>query len=173
MMKEEILKLRLEGLSYRQIVKKLGCSLSTVSYHCGEGQKEKTIKRLRKYRDNNTLSNKISTYRCKTRDFKNSKTLRKLGKISKDSKFNAEDVIDKFGINPVCYLSGRKINLHDTKSFHFDHIKPISKGGLSTLDNLGITTREANLAKSDLHLSDLLKLCEDILIHNGYKVSKQ
>lgn len=40
--KENILKLRAEGLSYSQIASKLGCSKGTVSYHIGFGQKEKT-----------------------------------------------------------------------------------------------------------------------------------
>jgi transposase len=33
-MKDEILKLRKEGLSYDEIINKLGCSKSTISYHC-------------------------------------------------------------------------------------------------------------------------------------------
>ena len=45
-MKEQILSLRSQGLSYNQIVAKLGCSKGTVSYHCGHGQKEKS-RRLR------------------------------------------------------------------------------------------------------------------------------
>lgn len=36
MLKEEILKLRNSGLSYNQIVKILGCSISTISYHCNK-----------------------------------------------------------------------------------------------------------------------------------------
>jgi DNA-binding CsgD family transcriptional regulator len=32
--KDEILKLREDGISYREISKKLGCSLATISYHC-------------------------------------------------------------------------------------------------------------------------------------------
>jgi len=33
-MKDDILKLREEGLTYNEIVKRLGCSKGTVSYHC-------------------------------------------------------------------------------------------------------------------------------------------
>ena len=40
--KENILKLRAEGKSYRQIEKELGCSKGTISYHLGVGQKNKT-----------------------------------------------------------------------------------------------------------------------------------
>lgn len=43
--KENILKLREEGKSYKEIQKILGCSKSTISYHLGEGQIEKTNKR--------------------------------------------------------------------------------------------------------------------------------
>lgn len=40
-MEKEILKLRAEGKTYKQIVELLNISKSTVSYYCGEGQKEK------------------------------------------------------------------------------------------------------------------------------------
>lgn len=40
-MKEKIIELRQKGYSYNQIVKRLGCSKGTVSYHLGKGQKEK------------------------------------------------------------------------------------------------------------------------------------
>ena len=43
-MKDQILKLRDEGKSYREIKRILGCSSSTIAYHCGEGQKEKNAK---------------------------------------------------------------------------------------------------------------------------------
>jgi hypothetical protein len=44
-MKENILKLRSEGKSYRQIEEILGCSRATISFHCGKGQKQKTYTR--------------------------------------------------------------------------------------------------------------------------------
>ena len=40
-MKENILKLRKQGKSYREIQKILGCSKATIAYHCTDGQKEK------------------------------------------------------------------------------------------------------------------------------------
>lgn len=50
-MKEEILRLRSEGRSYRQIVDELGCSKGTVAYHCGVGQKEKSNQRMKDKRN--------------------------------------------------------------------------------------------------------------------------
>ena len=46
-MREEILRLRSEGKTYNQIKIELGCSLSTISYYCGVGQKTKTLGRTR------------------------------------------------------------------------------------------------------------------------------
>lgn len=50
-MKESILELREQGKTYKEIVTILGCSKSTVSYHCGDGQKEKSKCRLKKNRN--------------------------------------------------------------------------------------------------------------------------
>jgi orotate phosphoribosyltransferase-like protein len=50
-MKENILKLRSMGYTYNQIQKELGCSKGTISYHLGEGQKEKNKQRSQKRRE--------------------------------------------------------------------------------------------------------------------------
>lgn len=49
-MKEKILKLREEGKSYNQIQKILGCSKSTISYHCSPTVKIKQRERFNKKR---------------------------------------------------------------------------------------------------------------------------
>ena len=38
--KEDILKLRSQGKTYSEIQEELGCSKSTISYHCGENKTE-------------------------------------------------------------------------------------------------------------------------------------
>ena len=48
--KEQILKLRDEGKSYREIQKIVGCSRGTIAYHCGAEQKIKTLKRTNESR---------------------------------------------------------------------------------------------------------------------------
>jgi len=45
---EKILELRKEGYSYDKIKKETGYGKGSISYHCGEGQKEKSRIRLRK-----------------------------------------------------------------------------------------------------------------------------
>lgn len=51
-MKEQILKLRSEGKSYKQIKNIIGCSLSTICYHLRSDQKEKVLKRRNQHRYN-------------------------------------------------------------------------------------------------------------------------
>lgn len=47
-MKEKILKLRKEGLTYNEIKEKLGCSKSTISYHCNNYCLSKPIYKINK-----------------------------------------------------------------------------------------------------------------------------
>lgn len=186
--KENILRLRTEGKTYDEIQKILGCSKSTISFHCGENQKIKHNIRNRKYRStcgpikerlSFFLSRKayISKYHEIPTKFMNFEKLimRKIYQFNINNTNNCldlQDVINKIGKNPKCYLTGREIDLTNSKSFHFDHIIPVSKGGENILDNLGIACREANLSKHNLTLSEFLQLCEDVLINFGYKVIK-
>ena len=75
--------------------------------------------------------------------------------------------------NPHCYLTGRPIDLLKPKSYHCDHIIPVSKGGLASLDNLALACKDANIAKGNLSIDDFISLCKEILIHHGYNVYKK
>lgn len=46
--KNNILKLRLDGKSYKQIRKELGCSLSTISFHCSTPESKKKYEKKEK-----------------------------------------------------------------------------------------------------------------------------
>lgn len=177
-MKDKILELRKQGKSYNEIVEILGCSKSTVGYHCAEGQKEKRRIRQQKNRANSVISSRVGHFQYdrkvkdKTEDFQRERIVRngkhKLGK--RELTFTWRDVIKKFGWETECYLTGRKINLREPRTYQFDHITPVAKNGLNTLENLGILCKEANLAKSDLTVKELLGICKEILEHQGYKV---
>lgn len=46
-LRDSIVEMREEGKTYTEIKNELGCSLGTISYYCGIGQREKTKKRGR------------------------------------------------------------------------------------------------------------------------------
>jgi 5-methylcytosine-specific restriction endonuclease McrA len=186
--KNEILKLRKLGWTYKQIQCELKCSKGTISYHCGQGQKEKHNNRLRINRSKqHPLVKKIENFLydkyvkpTNRKILKNSlnKILRlkieafvriKVGEYTRMT-FSINDFIQKFGNNPVCSLTGRPIDLMKPSTYQLDHIIPKSKGGENTLDNCQIVCKEANLAKHNLMTEEFIKLCEEIVNYN--KISK-
>lgn len=166
-MQELILKLRSEGKSYNDIQKILKCSKSTVAYHCGLNQKEKSKQRTYKNR-NKTLNGILKrkkdnfSYVFRKKKFKRRVNL----------EFSSNEFKEKIISNPKCYLTGRPIDLLNPKTYQCDHIIPVSKGGDSSLSNLGLTCKEANIAKNNLSHEEFLNLCKEILIHHGYKIEK-
>jgi len=193
-MKEEILKLRDEGKSYKQIVDILGCSKGTVSYHCGKGQKEKTNNRRRKRREN-ILVGKTERFRERKkkenvrgkkenrdrkdvvegiRKFQKADSSFGIDRVNKDieATFIWQDVLDKFGKNTYCYLSGEPINL-TVNSYQFDHIIPVSRDGDNSLSNLGIAHEVVNQMKGNLTPDEFIDWCKKVLVHNGFKVEKK
>lgn len=175
--KEDILRLRREGKTYNQISKELGCSKSVISYHCGNGNEKKRTSKFNKsstgklYKKINAFRSRIShsannvAARGKLKTFKSrkksSRTHSKVNNITEN--YTYQDVLNKIGDNPKCYLTGKPIDLQKTDTYQFDHIIPCSKGGTNDLDNLGVCTRSANSAKNDLSLEELYELCELIL----------
>jgi len=170
--KEEILRMGSEGFTYSQIAKELGCSKSTISFHLGKDQKTKNNKRVKKYKEDNPMITKISNYKIRKKINTGCRDFQDRGN-SIDEKFSTDDVILKMGSDPKCYLSGRKIDINDPKSYCFDHIQSVYKGGDNSLNNLGICNPDANIAKGTLSVSELILLCIDILEYQGYTVTKE
>jgi 5-methylcytosine-specific restriction endonuclease McrA len=179
--KDEILRLRKLGYSYPQIQAKLKCSKGTISYHCGEGQKEKTNqRRITNRNKQHPLSRKIENFIKPNRTtsihfLETNRTLNKIiyQKIAVFSRLNnkdynymaftVEEFCEKIGDNPKCALTGRKINLLDSRSYQLDHIVPRSKGGDNSLDNCQLTCREANQAKHELTTEEFIALCREVV----------
>ena len=84
---------------------------------------------------------------------------------------HVDDIRKQIEDNPICYLTGRKIDINNTRSYHFDHKLPVSRGGDASIDNLGICCREANQAKNDMTTDEFIKFCLEVVKHNGYKVT--
>lgn len=185
---KKIIELYDKGFSYREIEKKLGCSKGLISYHCGTGQKEKTLNNQRRDRKNNVLKTKIKRFQhYPSKISKNEESIRKrIEDILKNkirgfcltekvkgryarckTTFKVKDLIDKIESNPVCYLTGRPINLEEGRSYHLDHIIPRSKGGDNSLDNCGLACKVANQAKTDMTLEEFVNLCREVVEKHG------
>mgnify|MGYP003643717272 CR=1 FL=1 len=189
-LKEKIMSLRDQGMSYRKIEKELACSKSTIAYHLGKGQKEKTVARRRKM-------SKSKPWLKKRDNFLNDKTTGKQQQMKKpmdgslrkilnrkkvhfsrsgtkaerqSSKteglvimFTNEQLEKKLKADPYCYLTGDPIDLHDSTQYSLDHIMPKARGGDNSLDNCGLATFMANQAKSSMTLEELYTFCEKVL----------
>ena len=174
--KDKILELKGQGKSYNIIMKELNCSKGTVAYHLGLGQINKSANRQRTRRNSDKLIQKIERFHndrpLKSNLPNSSLKVQKIiylkwhrfhrGDISM-ANFTSEDLRKKIGDNPVCYSTGRAIDLTKSREYHLDHIIPVSKGGKNTLDNCGITCRDANQSKTDLSLEDYIKLCKEVI----------
>lgn len=180
-MKEQILKLRNEGKTYNEIKNIVGCSKGTISYYCNPTQKEKTKIRRTRRREKNIILKKVEYFKYNNPKSKRYKieSIRKYqkrdnnvkGKINKNLEFTFtwKDVLEKFGENTFCYLSGEKINLYED-NYSFDHIIPSSKNGGNGLSNMGVLHKVVNTMKFNLEVNELLYWCKKILEFNGYKV---
>lgn len=185
-LKPKILELRKKGYCYREIANELNCSKGTVAYHLGKNQREKTNNRTKKYRTANPLIKKRDTFvyldhrrsytGIKTNN--DERTVRQILHVKRctfsvckrrkmaNYMFSLDELIEHLGENPKCYLTGRKIDLSNGRSYALDHIIPRSKGGDNSLNNCGITCTEANRAKFDLNLDDFVSLCQEVVDYN-------
>lgn len=151
---QELIKLRNNGKTYKEIGLAASMSTSTVykkinGTRTKEGIKYSNSKSSRKWK---TLQSKIYCFR-KNKRYPDSDS---------SEYFNYQDVIEKFGINTKCYLTGRSIDL--AKDYYeLDHIIPLCRGGSSNLDNLGITCKDANQAKAHMTLEEFKQLCIEVL----------
>lgn len=162
-MKEQILQLGAEGKTYKEIHEILGCSKSKISYYLGKGVKERTIERNKKAKKTARyiLASKIDFFISRS-DYK--------GFNYQKRDESVEAYHDKVNNSPYCYLTGRKIDLEDSSSYHLDHKIPYHISKDNSVDNMELACRDANQSKAHMTLGEYIALCKEVLEHNGYKV---
>lgn len=189
--KDQILKLRQQGYSYRQIQNMLGCSKGTIAYHCGENQKAKHAKRrITNRKKQHPLVRKIEYFNSQYYKpiLKSSKEIKTLNRILRlkietfsiiqkgvynNMSFTVQEFLDKVGDSPSCALTGRYINLMKPATYQLDHIVPRSKGGSNDIDNCQLLSRDVNQAKHDLSVEEFINLCREVVNHFDNKNSER
>ena len=171
MVKEEILKMREDGFSYREISKKIGCSRATISYHCkrwnltdiglnsGRDAKSKKIEIQEYYKNHtnketaeffNISESSVSRYKIN----KNKKILNESDK-KKRNYIRVSDFRQRLKIKSIEYKGGKCLICGYDKcnrSMDFHHRDPNEKDfciGSSTVLNW-------NRVKTELDKCDLL-----------------
>lgn len=129
--------------------------------------------RIRNYRD--THRNEVLKYnrkRYEARGFPEKVILfrraYKENKTKLHSNVTKENLLKKFGVAPKCYLTGIPINLSERDTYQLDHIIPVSKGGESSLENCGLTSKIANQSKRDLTTEEFYSLCRQVIDYQQF-----
>lgn len=171
---DKIFELRSQNKSYRQIAKELKCSNGTVTYYLSKNGKEKTLKRVKKNRSLQSAilkklihfndSSSLTKNKTKTKDpiFLYRKLYTFNGQTT-NNMITEEQLLNKIGPNPTCYLTGLPININEPSTYEFDHIVPRSRGGDNSIDNLGLCTKQANRAKGNMTKDEFINMCN--LVH--------
>ena len=176
--KPQILKLRSEGYTYIQIAEKVGCAYSTVSYYLSgtvrENARKRSIKNKKHWKERSkgrppdpltvAIQQKLQNFNCDNRSGSTKK--------SYPTQISTRELRERLLASPVCYLTGKHIDLLDKSTWSLDHIIPRSKGGINSKENMGLVCSSANRCKHDLYLEDFLTLCKTVLENFGYEVSE-
>lgn len=189
--KEQILSLKKEGKTYKQISEILGCSINNVWYHVSPNAKKLNTERMRRLRKKQhpykTKLDKFTQRKYKPKTFSELKNVgtrthiyRRLRHFNVDRKtkefmktdITTDDVIKKLGENPICYLTGEPININNSRSYQFDHIIPASRGGDNSLENLGICTKQINMAKNNMTADEFIFLCRKVVAYQDQKLKE-
>lgn len=166
-LKDEIIKLHSKGTKRVDIIFLLKCSGSTVDRYTKDGFAEKQRLFGQKWREaskqnlEKILQQKIYRFVRKGVGCKNRKA------SNKTSEITPQELLLKFGANPVCYITGEAIDLMKPKEYQFDHIIPHNKGGNNDIGNLGLAKTIANRAKTDMTPDELVEFCKKVLENLG------
>ena len=186
------MQLRSDGLTYEQIAERLGCSKSTVCYHCGQEQRVKTSARTKRRRESNpglqaverffqrkstSLGRRIKDkpskkdVREKVRAFQRRQGSKLVSCKHMSATFTYYEMLAAYPDNARCYLTGRPVDLMNSSTYSLDHVVPATRGGTNDLSNMGIACPQANWAKSDMMVKEFVALCRDVVTHFGLKVT--
>lgn len=157
-MKEQILKLREEGKTYKEISEMLHIGMERVEWNCNPNRKIVSRNGNKNYRRKNPLYKKVASFHGITK--------------TKVPPFSYREFLEKVGSNPICHVTKVPIDLNDISSYSIDHVIPNSRGGTNAIENAELIRSDINRMKRDKTMDEFLSLCIEVLNANGYEVKK-
>lgn len=113
-----------------------------------------------KYPNNNELDSvNIFRYKCAEKaKYHNSR-------VNYKNIITSEEVLDCLKRTDFkCFYCNEKIK---TKTWHLEHLVPISKGGLNDYKNIAASCKECNLMKGAIDMKTFIKKCYKIIKHDS------
>jgi 5-methylcytosine-specific restriction endonuclease McrA len=161
------------GLAQNIVAKMVGCAEVTVSRtRNGRKESKKDFISSRVYDFCNKKTKNKSTHGTKSKLMRIIRS--RVDNFKQGEKmFTVHDFIEKFEKDPICQLTGRKIDLEERDSWELDHIIPKSRGGDNSLTNCQVLCRDVNQAKGPMLEEEFISLCIEVLEHKGYSVDKK
>jgi CRISPR/Cas system Type II protein with McrA/HNH and RuvC-like nuclease domain len=158
-MKDEILKLKNDGMTMSDIARTLNISRERVRYYIDPNRRNVVLKSQSKFNEKNRLCKKVANFHVTTEN--------KVGR-----NFRYKEFLDRIGANPICYITKEPIDLNDHASYSIDHILPSSKGGTNSIENAGLIKSDVNRMKQDKTPDEFFSMCKRVLESNGYTVTE-
>jgi 5-methylcytosine-specific restriction endonuclease McrA len=163
--KDKIIELKASGLGYRSISRELGVPIVIARYYSNPAYRKSSIEKTYRFRKSKPVEVKL--HRLIAMKMKDS--VRNDGKsFDKHPRGFYTECAKTLLLNPVCYITGDPI---DFEKFQLDHKIPKSRGGTDNIENLALTTPEANQMKGKMLIDELVQQCIKVLTIRGYSVS--
>jgi CRISPR/Cas system Type II protein with McrA/HNH and RuvC-like nuclease domain len=145
---QKMKELRKQGKTYVEISEIMGCSEWTVKYQLIPNRK----KNQNRYYNKKSINDPLYFKR---------KHFMSHGAIVP---FSLKDLKSKIEKKQKCYITGEPIDLLKPETYSLDHKIPVSRGGGSSLENLGLCKADINQAKYNLTDEEFLELCQRVVI---------
>lgn len=183
--RQKVFELKEQGLTYTQIYKKLDISQSSLSYYLSKTKRQTQLAykaskfkkfpilpKIERFRNAKcTINGRIKSKRSyELRLYTAVHGFKGRCKIPVKVPYGMNDVLEKLGQNPICYMTGKPIDLTQPDTYQLDHRIPVSRGGTNELDNLELCDATVNQSKYNMLPDEFIKMCKLILEHNGYEV---
>ena len=96
------------------------------------------------------------------------KTLKRFDKVCNLTRFDLWRIVKRQKM--ICPLTGRRLT---NETMSPDHIIPVSKGGLATLENIRFVVMDANKARQALTDHEFFLLCKEVYLNGKSKFEAQ